>query len=352
LQRLAGGTTSELNAWLDAKADGALRPDQSEPLDKVLQLLQQAMRWDVRPNLLDSDGEDRHVVLEVDNDRRGQLRFGDGELGRRPADGESFWVRYRVGSGPAGNVGADKVTHLVYRSQPVTGVTRVRNPLAAQGGRSPETLRHAKLMAPSQFRKPRRAVLADDYASLARTELPDRVQAAAATLDWTGGWFEVAVAVDAFDGVNIERLLSDVERKLQQYRRMGHRLRVQRPIDVPLDIALTVCVTDGYLRAHVQRDLLLAFSNRELPSGGKGFFHPDNVAFGQPIFLSRVVREARRIAGVENVSVTKFQRLGQGDNGELNDGLMTFGPFEVPRLDNDGRAPHLGRLCLNMRGAR
>lgn len=352
LQRLAGGETSELNDWLDAKAAGTVRRRRPGPLENVRASLKQAMQWTVVPNLLDSGADERHAVLEVDNDRRGHLRFGDGQFGRRPQAGEAFWVQYRVGSGPSGNVGPDKIAHLVYHDQPVTGITSVRNPLAAQGGRPHESLRHAKLMAPSQFRELRRAVIAEDYVTLVRSEFPDRVQAAAATLDWIGASFEIAVAVDAFEGVNLERLLQDVERRLQQYRRMGHRLRVQRPIDVPLDIALTVCVTDGYLRAHVQRELLLAFNNRKSPNGGRGFFHHDNFTFGQPLYLSRMIRVARDVEGVENVAVTRFQRLGQGDNGELANGLMTFGAFEIPRLDNDGLAPHRGRLCLNMRGDR
>jgi hypothetical protein len=68
--------------------------------------------------------------------------------------------------------------------------------------------------------------------------------------------------------------------------------------------------------------------------------------------LSRLIATAKTIRGVENVDITRFHKLHQGDQGEIENGVMTFGPLEIPRLDNDPLRPENGHFCLDMRGTR
>src|SRR5688572_2375435 len=121
--------------------------------------------WQVRPTLLASDRFDRHVVVEIDDDRRGQLRFGDGVHGRQPTAGVALAASYRIGVPGAGVVGADAIGHVVTTS---TAITRVRNPLPAAGGVAPESTREVKANAPHAFRVQERAVTEADYAAAAR----------------------------------------------------------------------------------------------------------------------------------------------------------------------------------------
>jgi hypothetical protein len=83
-----------------------------------------------------------------------------------------------------------------------------------------------------------------------------------------------------------------------------------------------------------------------------GFFHPDNLTFGQGVLLSRLVAAAQAVPGVESVRVTRLERLGEGPNGEIETGLLPLGPLEIARLDNDPSMPVNGRLELAMRGGR
>ena len=85
---------------------------------------------------------------------------------------------------------------------------------------------------------------------------------------------------------------------------------------VPLDIELKVCVQPGYLRGHVKAALLDLFSNRVLPDGQLGFFHPDNLTFGEGIYLSKLVARAQDVPGAASVVVNKLERLYLGPNGE------------------------------------
>jgi hypothetical protein len=179
------------------------------------------------------------------------------------------------------------------------------------------------------------------------------VQQARATLEWMGTHYEVAVAVDFnADVSSTAALLVQIRQRLEQYRRIGHVLRVSLPKYAPLSIDVIVCVTADYLRAHVRKDLLDRFSNHVLTDGTKGFFHPDNFGFGDSLYLSRLITEIKKVRGVENMQVTKFQRQGAGDQGELQAGLITFGPLEIPRLDNDPLHPENGCLCFTLRGER
>jgi predicted phage baseplate assembly protein len=324
-----------------------------------------ASTWLPVTDLLESGPGDYSFVAEMDNDGTGHLRFGDGRLGRQPAAGSEFQANYRIGNGPAGNVGAGKIKYLVLRTQTLSGVTiQPRNPLPASGGTAPEPISEVKLFAPHAFQDVlERAITADDYAALAsdnarrQDERPARalcaapfvpLQGAKATLRWTGGWYEALVAVDPMNSENAPaELLGEIRTYLEPYRRMGHDLTVARADYVPLDLALSVCVLPDYLRAHVELALLQVFSS-------SGFFNPNNLTFGEGIYVSRIVAAAQAVTGVASVSVKRLQRyqIGITSRAVPWQGVLTLGPFEIPQLDNDPNFPENGRLELNLRGGR
>jgi hypothetical protein len=127
---------------------------------------------------------------------------------------------------------------------------------------------------------------------------------------------------------------------------------VQQARSVPLEIELQVCVLPHYLRGHVEAALLGVLSNRALPDGRLGFFHPDNLTFGEGVYLSSLVAAAQAVPGVESVQVTTLQCLGEGDKGEVRNGLLPVGPLEIAQLDNDPSFPEHGTLKLRMGGGR
>jgi predicted phage baseplate assembly protein len=319
--------------------------------------------WTPTRNLVASNAADRHFVAEVDNEGFARLRFGEGELGRAPAAGSSFAFSYRVGNGRAGNVGAEAISRVVFRKTTVGGVTiKVRNPLPAGGGAEPETMADAKMFAPGAFRKQlQRAVTADDYASLAQTTQPESVQRAAGELRWAGSWYGVRVAVDPLGAASPpESLLKDLGWGLERYRRVGHDLSVLPAGYVSLDISMTVCVKPHHLRAHVRRALAEAFGNAALAGGRRGFFHPDNLTFGQDVHLSKLAAAALAVPGVESIhfgrfhgrTLGKLQRFFEPDAGEIEHGVLRLSALEVARLDNDPNFPEHGRLVLDVRGGR
>jgi hypothetical protein len=306
--------------------------------------------WTPRFDLLSSQSEDDHFVVEIDNDERAHLRFGDGEMGRMPEAKMTFSAQYRVGNGRAGNVSAETISYIVTNEK--VAHLRPRNPMPAQGGIDAEPMAEVKLFAAGAFRKDlQRAITAADYAQLAQRN-PD-VQRASARLRWTGSWYEARVALDPLGTEQAsDTLLQTMKGTLHRYQRLGHDLMVTRAHYVPLDVELKVCVLPHYLRGHVKAALLNVFSNRVLRNGQHGFFHPDNVTFGAGVYLSKLVAVAQAVPGVQSVVVTKLERLYEGPDGAITNGLLPVGSDEIAQLDNDPSFPEQGKLTLLMRGGR
>ncbi|MEV3988539.1 putative baseplate assembly protein [Streptomyces sp. NPDC049837] len=314
--------------------------------------------WTPRRDLLGSGPRDRHVVGELEDDGRIALRFGDGRHGARPRPGARLELRYRLGGGTAGNVGAEAINHLVLCRDPEdsdTGapmpVAGVRNPLPAVGGTEPEPVEQVRQLAPLDLRRTRlRAVTAEDYAALA-AQVPG-VQRAAAEIRWTGSVREAHVAVDALgSGDPSPELLDSVAYALERYRRIGHDLVVGPARHVPLDVALTVCAAPGHQHGQILAELYRVLGSRRLAGGRLGLFHPDALTFGEPVRLSRLVAVAAAVQGVRSVRVTRLARLfHEPDDTALEAGVLRLGPLEIARCDNDPDRPELGRLSIELGG--
>lgn len=307
--------------------------------------IERAIRWTGRTDLIDSDPGDQDFTIEIDDERRTHLRFQE-HGPEKPIPGTLFWSTYRVGNGTAGNVGAEGITHLVFRSESLSGRRlRVRNPLPAEGGTDPESLPNAKLMAPHVTRKLKRAVTADDYATVVEQEFGREVQRARASIRITPLEQQVEVAVDPFDSVeDVPQLLKEIETTLGRFRRIGHDVAVVLPKEVPVHLELSIRVADGYLFEHIREELLRSFSHRRHGDGTLGFFHPDNRSFGDGVFASAIVAEARKVVGVRGVTICKLQRLGEPSDTAKNDGILSMGPLEVAVLDRDDRSKQRGIL--------
>ena len=304
--------------------------------------------WTVRRDLLNSDASANDYVVEIDNGGTGVLRFGDDVHGRRPEPGTTFTARYRVGNGPAGNIGADALAHLALQ---VPEIKAVRNPLPASGGQDPESLEDVRQRAPVAYRVQERAVTPADYAAV--TERYVDVQRAAATFRWTGSWHTAFVTVDRGGGAPVtEDFEDDLRAHLERYRMAGHDVEIDGPRLVSLELDLHVCVAADDFRSDVEQELYDVLSNRDLPDGRRGLFHPDNWTFGQPIYLSAIVAAAHQVTGVESVTARVFQRQGSPESSGLAAGRLDMDRLEIVRLDNDPNFAERGRLTVALGGGK
>ncbi len=326
-------------------ASRALSIDPRDALADMTELTDGRDDWTLQRDLLSSDRFAADYVAEPDDDGTVHLRFGDDVNGRRPMPGQQFIASYWVGGGTAGNAGRDVLT---VPAAAVPGVT-VRNPMPASGGAGPEPIEQVRQFAPHAFRVQERAVTDDDYATAAM--LDPRVQRAVGTRRWTGSWYTEFVTVDRQGGTGADAAFrAELAAELEPYRMAGGDVVVQPPVYVPVDIELTVCVAAGYFRGTVKAALIQAFSTRDLPGGGRGFFHPGNFTFAQPVYLSAVVAAAMAVAGVAWVEVVTFQRSGQPAAGELAAGLIAMDRLEVARCDSEAADSAAGRISFTMTG--
>lgn len=313
--------------------------------------------WKPQLDLLACDSDDRRFVVEVEEDRRAYLRFGNGDCGYQPLPGDTFTASYRIGNGNQGNVGAEAISHLMFR-QTVSGVgvVRVRNPLPACGGVDPEPLAEARLYAPQAFKKVlKRAITPADYVAIVERDFGQQVQRAAARLRWTGSWYEMLVAIDPLANQSPEsaaQLVREITCHLGRYRRIGHDLVVKPAEYVPIELEMDICVLPDYLQGQVKVALQDALSNRNLGNGKRGFFHPDNLSFGDAVHLSKLVACAQAVTGVAALRVKRLERQFEGANGEIEAGILPLGAFEIAVLNQNPAFPGQGKLTLNMRGGR
>jgi hypothetical protein len=310
----------------------------------------QEHQWLPRPDLLDSGPDERHFVVERDDEGGASLRFGDGIHGRSPDGAEHFKARYRIGGGSAGNIGANTFRHIIFRNNFPDGVKiSVGNPLPMLGGRDPESAGSARLRAPFAFRRRlERAITADDYAAIVMRDFPALVQRAAAVLRSTGVRTEVQVAIDPRGRAEAPlELLTCIERHLERFRRIGHDVRAVSAKQVPLDLAVELCVQAGFVAEDVGRRV-----REKLAAAPGGFFSPDALSFGDGIAVSKLIAAVHSVEGVADAKVTVLNRLFDEPDGELESGLLAVGPGEIARLDQDPDAPENGRLVLTVKGGR
>jgi hypothetical protein len=331
-------------------------------------------RWEPVPDLLDSDLYDEHFVAEVDNEGEATLRFGDDQYGKRPLEATAVQARYRLGGGRAGNLGAEALVHviepgadlLVDPEHPGGGaeafadVAAVYQPLAAMAGQDPETIAEVHETAPEAFRAEQfRAVTEADWAGAAVKARG--VAAAKARFRWTGSWHTVFVAVQPADEENLTRLpggavvlepafAAEVTAFLARYKLAGYDLRVRAADYVPLEIDVEICVARGHFRGEVLAEVSNALSNAVYRRGKRGFFHPLEFSFGEPVYLSRLYAAIEAVEGVSSAKVTLFKRYWEVAQDELERGLVEMGDFEIALLSNDPSFPEQGVLRLTAVG--
>ncbi|CAG9170127.1 hypothetical protein LMG23992_01473 [Cupriavidus laharis] len=345
---------SEDEGWWPASALPAIPARQATP--RILSLIGTPAApgvppepWTPRRDLLESAGDANDFVVEIEDDGTTRLRFGDDANGKRPDAGTAFAVRYRVGNGTAGNVGADAIRHIVSAAAGI--FLAVRNPMPAAGGVDPEDIEAVRRDAPQAFRTQERAVTPADYAAAAERR-PD-VQRAAATFRWTGSWHTVFVTADRYGGGEIDaRFAARLRRHLERFRMAGYDLEVNGPRYVALDVALHLCVKADYFRAQVLQAVRRVLSADVLPDGTLGVFHPDNFTFGQPVYLSRIIAAAQAVEGMDAVQPLRFQRLLNPSPLSLDQGVIPLGRLEIAQLANHPDFRERGRITLHARGGK
>jgi predicted phage baseplate assembly protein len=273
--------------------------------------------WQEVETLASSTPADRHVVVQRDAQGTATVVFGDGANGMAPPAGTAvspvvIRASYRVGGGTGGNVPA----HTQFSSS-LAAVVSAENPVAAGGGTGAEDVERARFFAPRLFRAQERAVTIDDYVDLA-LQAPGVGKAAATALNWNEIVLYVAPSGQVAEPS--ELLKRDLLAFFETRRLAGSVLVVLGPGPVDVYLRATVQAKPYFLQADVRTAVETAIADL------LGF---DAVAFGEPVYLSRVYDAIQSLEQVASLAITEFARVPGG--GVDPTGVLTLAPHELAR---------------------
>mgnify|MGYP001201368123 FL=1 len=144
-----------------------------------------------------------------------------------------------------------------------------------------------------------------------------------------------------------------IEAELERYRRIGHDVAVEPARAVPLAIELRVCVKPEYLVADIERELRDRFGAGLRRDGLPGFFHPDRLRLGAPVYASALIAEAQGIVGVSHVDLLTLTRQETLVAGSVpDDGVLEMALREIARADNHPDHPDRGWIKFILGGGR
>jgi hypothetical protein len=278
--------------------------------------------------------EDRVFVVDRS---RGELRFGDGRSGRilRPAAPPAATLRYALGCGRAGNVGA-------WSSFVVSGGADVAtNPVPAEDGAEPEPLASARQRAADALAGRDRTVTEDDARVLAVTTPGLGLARAHASPGFHPGFpcgavpgaLTVTIVPHAdrhaqtaewtLAPVPDHGALSTVRRRLEQARLIAQEVFVLPPVYRRVDVEVSVSATSS---SEATRETIVNALRRYLDPlvGGA---EREGWPFGGPVRPSALVEVVQEAVGPE-VSVTHL--AVSIDGGERTDCAdLAIGPREL-----------------------
>ena len=291
--------------------------------------------WTLRDTLAFSESGQKDYTVQIDENDRACVIFGDGVFGAIPPPGTLIRATYRVGGGVAGNVAAGAITTIVSAPQLALLGGTVTNTGPATGGAERETIEHAVRHAPAVFRSVRRAVTAADYEALAlRFKGVGKVRAAAT------GWNQVTLYVAPSGGGKVSDVLeAGLKGYLEDKRMLSQLVEVSDVDYVPIRVTAEITVQSFYVAADVVAQVeqaaadLLAF---------------DNVDFEQTMYLSKFYEVSQDVAGVVFVDITEFRR----DDAPLPAVVprIQLGPNEVPVIPPDPYASGMQVVVKNQAG--
>jgi hypothetical protein len=330
-----------------SSASSFLAPDTSTATPQISVVSDDGNAWSATEDLLSKSSGDYAFIPEIEWDGTAHLRFGDGTYGEAPDAGVAFTATYRTGNGTAGNVGREALAHVLLAG---SGITGVRNPLAAQGGVDPETMQHIVQVAPFAFQTQMRCVTAADYGAMAAT-LND-VNEATGTIRWTGSWYSAFVSIDPV-GTWTTALQSEVTTSLNMLRMMGTDLVVEQAIFVGLNIGLEICVAPSFFQGDVYAAVWQVLVTGNACTGTPGLLNAANFQFGQTVYASPIIAAAQAITGVAAVTLVTFERMSAPTPaGTAPPTQLVMGATEIPCCNNDPNHADRGTLTLTMDGGK
>lgn len=273
--------------------------------------------WTLQESLAFSREKQKDYIVEIDDQDRATVIFGDGAFGAVPDNGASIKATYRVGGGSKGNTPTDTIQTVVDASQLVLNGIKVTNSESATGGAERESIDHAVMHAPSVFRSLKRAVTEDDYKALALDfKGVGKVRAVASS------WNRVILYVAPEGGGKVSDVLEgNLLAYFEDKRPVTTIIEIEDVEYVKLYITAEIGVKSYYPTEDVKEKVQTA-AGKLLEFG--------NVDFAQTIYLSKFYEAIEAVEGVEYVTINEFRRQDQTAGSVVASGKIELDENEIP----------------------
>ncbi len=292
-----------------------------------LDVMIEGRRWTEVATLDASGPGDAHYVVRMTEEGHVRIGFGDGTRGRRlPTGSNNVRLRYRLGSGLAGNLPPASLEKPA-RPSPLIDKVRQRDP--ARGGGDMEGVSSLKRNAPASVLTLERAVSADDYAHLAAAHASVwRARAFALPSALRRPRIEVVV-VPAGGGSLDERLEAALRDFLAAHSLPG----VQPSVTGYGQVRMHVSVKLRTVAAEYNPETVKTQAAARLAEA----FALERREIGADLYLSEVYAAVESIAGVRNSSCTLFwdRRVAEPFEKRPAGQRIEAGPREVVFLDTE-----------------
>lgn len=120
-------------------------------------------------SLLDYDEESEIFFVEATYDQKYKVLFGDNSIGKKPENGSTLYISYRIPKGSLAN-GVSRLTSGAIDGHSNVSLTITSN---SAGGASKESIESIRYYAPRYFQARDRAVTAGDYETLLMANFPE-----------------------------------------------------------------------------------------------------------------------------------------------------------------------------------
>jgi len=300
------------------------------------------------PDLVHSNGNDNHFVLETDENSQSLIRFGDGINGKRIQDTDKIICYYQIGKGTDGNLGSDMLVDFAKDKFPF--IKKCWNPFNVTNGRDAEPIDEIIRKVPEAYKiKQLRAITLKDYEKI--VEKISGVSKAAAKYMWTGSWRTVQIAIDPVGKTTLDRnLIKTITTSLDAIKLIGEDYEIRLPEYVPLEIHVLFCVQPEYWTEDVIKVVEAEFSDGYTLDGKIAFFNPDVWTFGQELRASQIIGRVQSVQGVDYVIDIQMNRWNQPTSGIP--GIIKVKPNEIIKVKNNPSHLEEGFIDFKAKGGR
>ena len=341
----ASKVSQQIQVPVEIVGTGTGEPDQSFTLintpviPATVQLTVDGVQWTQTDDLLAAPSEIEDAtgsqVYTVDG-ASGEITFGTGVQGARPAAGSTIIASYYYGGGVAGNVGIGAING----SPQLPAGFQVSNPLPTSGGTAGESVADAEQRIPLYLQNGGRAVSAQDFCDIVKSTPGvdlGRVEVLPLYQPDTGVSAPGVVTVLVIPNdpttpqgpVPDAAFLQSVCNYLEPRRLLTTEVHVVAPDYQDLSVSVGFDIVPGKDIATVTAAIKTAIANYLSPLTGG----PNETGWplGKPVIDGELLAQAARVDGISDIESVS---MWDGANNAIT--TLPIANIQLPRLDQVG----------------